>query len=109
MKQLLFIVLFFTAISAFGQPAGIGTSASTKHDTVKVYVRQYLDTIKVRIYYEEKTYIRVANGFQIRYIQTDSSLPTGGTVYNSALYDDKWNLFKKPLFTITQVLEPTKK
>lgn len=107
MKQTITVIFLIISLSAYSQA---GTSAPqkiespVKHDTVSVQViiRSYYDTIKVEISYLDKTYVRVATGFQIRQIETNSSRPNTGTIVNSWLYDDKWKPFKKILFAPPQ-------
>jgi hypothetical protein len=109
MKKLLFLLpLLAFAVSAFAQTSvSAKLEIPIKHDTVNVVVRQYYDTIKVNIYYEDKSYIRVTQGFEIRKIETkqmqNQAQPTG-TIMDVRLYDDKWRKFTKTLFTIQQIL-----
>lgn len=109
MKKTIIPVLLFVGLSSFGQSAKKDSANPVKHDTVNIVIRQYYDTIKVEIAYYNKSYVRITTGHQIRLIEMNSTKPDVGIIKGSSLYDDKWKPFRKILFNISQIIEPTKK
>jgi len=88
-----FLFLFFLCIA--------GTSAFTQQPPV--IIRQYYDTMKMKIYYEDRNYLQVyKNGFGVRLMETNSADPSGPKMISIAYYDEKMRPFKYPVFAGAQ-------
>lgn len=99
MKPTLIFLLMLFSLSGFSQ--AVGVNKTLPHDSIQT-IRQYYDTIKVKIYYEDGENLKVyPKGFEVRFIEANSNEPKA-KLLSYTLYDDRMKKFKPVVFNVIQ-------